>query len=610
MHNRRTGLVLAGLMLAASSGAGLAQQQPHNVILFVADGLRPGMVNETNTPTLAALMKNGVHFANTHSMFPTFTTANASAMATGHKLGDTGDFSNTIYTGFPVPSAQNSVTPFIENDLVLGDIDAHFAGDYLNQETVMRAASAANMSTAAIGKLGPTLIFDHTERSGEHTIVLDDSTGHNGGIALSAEMQTRLTAAGLALQAAGRGENGKSGDFQKPGTLVANTAQQAWFADVATKVVLPLFKERGKPFMLMYWSRDPDGTQHAQGDSLNRLVPGINGPTSLASIRNADDNLAALLAALKALGLDATTNVIVTADHGFSTISKESATSFAATQSYKDVPPNLLPPGFVAIDLAHGLGKPLIDPDNTYQEVAAGAHSARGNGLIGGDKDHPEVVVASNGGSDLVYLPTGDKALAAKVVEILSAQDYVSGLFVSDDLGPIPGTLPISEIDLKGSAVTPVPAIVINFRTFSTGCADPLTCAVEVADTGLQQGQGMHGSFSRADTAIAGAAIGPDFRQGFVDPAPTSNADIGKTMAAILGLEIRDVGPLVGRVLTEAMPNGRIPEWDQVFHVSDPDAGGRRTIVLLQHVDDTRYFDAAGYEGRTLGLPSPPRPRN
>src|SRR5262249_10193333 len=208
------------------------------------------------------------------------------------------------------------------------------------------------------------------------------------------------------------------------------------------------------------------------------LVPGINGPTSLASIRNVDNNLAALLAALKALGLEDTTDVIVTADHGFSTISKESATSFAATQSYKDVIPHLLPSGFVAIDIAHALGLPLLDPDGKYQKVPAGTHPTRGNGLIGNDKARPDVVVAANGGSDLVYVPSGDKALARKVVDILAAQDYVSGLFVSDDLGPIPGTLPISAIDLKGAAVTPLPAVVVNFRTFSTGCADPLTCAV------------------------------------------------------------------------------------------------------------------------------------
>ena len=80
-------------------------------------------------------------------------------------------------------------------------------------------------------------------------------------------------------------------------------------------------------------------------------MPGINGPTSLAAIRNADDCLARLLTALKEHGLDGTTDIVLTSDHGFSTISKESATSWAATQSYKDVPAGLLPPGFVAIDL-------------------------------------------------------------------------------------------------------------------------------------------------------------------------------------------------------------------------------------------------------------------
>src|SRR5262249_36360326 len=146
---------------------------------------------------------------------------------------------------------------------------------------------------------------------------------------------------------------------------------------------------------------------------------------------------------------------------------------------------------------------------------------------------------------------------------------------------------------------------VINFRTFSTGCADPLTCTVEVADTSLQQGQGMHGTFSRADTIIIGGAIGPDFRKGFTDPAPTSNADIGRTMAAILNLHIRDTGKLMGRVLAEAMPNGKMPEWRTGFQESEPDAAGRRTIVQTQHVGDIRYFDAAGYAGRTVGLGVP-----
>jgi len=609
---------LATLLAATLSAApALAQQalappavQPlgparHNVLLFVADGLRPGMIDEQNAPAMTALMREGVRFANTHSLFPTFTTPNASAMATGHKLGDTGDFSNTIDTGFEVPGAGKSLTPFLESDPVLGDVDEHFGGDYLNQETVMRAAREAGLSTATIGKLGPALIFDHQERSGQQTLVVDDSTGRPGGVPLAGDLQSRLQSAELGVQAPTRGPNAPAGTFDKPGTLAANAEQQDWFVHVATQVVLPLFKERGKPFMLVFWSRDPDGSQHNQGDSLGRLVPGINGPTSLAAIRNADHDLAALLAALKAQGLDAATDVIVTSDHGFSTISKESATSYAATQSYTEVLKGLLPPGFVAVDLAHGLNMPLLDPDKAYAPVTAGHFPSRGNGLIGGDEQHPRVVVAANGGSDLVYLPDGDKALARQVVDLLAAQDYVSGLFISDELGPVPGTLPISAIDLKGTAVTPFPAIVVNFRTFSTGCADPMTCGVEVADTGLQQGQGMHGSFSRADTLSTGGAMGPDFKQGFTDPAPSSNADWGKTMARILGLQIPDTGKLVGRMLAEAMVGpgmGEMPEWHSRTVISQPDNTGRRTLVQGQVVGDVRYFDAAGYQGRTLGL--------
>ena len=107
----------------------------------------------------------------------------------------------------------------------------------------------------------------------------------------------------------------------------------------------------------------------------------------------------------------------------------------------------------------------------------------------------------------------------------------------------------------------PPPAIVVNFRWFDTICGEPVRCPVEVADTGLHQGQGMHGSFSRADTFNFMALAGPDFRSGFVDTAPASNADIAPTVAALLRLTFPDKGELTGRVLTEAMPGGRCPRW-------------------------------------------------
>jgi arylsulfatase A-like enzyme len=583
-------IVLGALALPA---AAQTPPRPHNVVLFVADGLRPGMVNERTAPAMTALMAEGVRFTNTHSLFPTFTTANASGLATGHQLGDTGDFSNNIYVAFPLPPGGSVIAP-LENNRVLGEVDAHFAGDYLNEETILKAARGAGFSTAAIGKLGPVLIFDHTERTGQHTVIVDDVTGHSTGIPLSDEVKQRLTAAQLPLQTPARGDNAK------PGTNVANIVQQAWLTDVVTKALLPMFKERGKPFVIVFWSRDPDATQHGHGDSPLRLVPGINGPTSLAAIRNADDCLARLLTALKEQGLDGTTDIVLTSDHGFSTISKESATSWAATQSYKDVPAGLLPPGFVAIDLAHALGLKLYEANGT--EAEPGTHPS--HALIGDDPKKPSAVVAGNGGSDLIYLPTGDRQLANKIVGLLSQQDYTSGIFVDDALGKIAGTLPLSAIALKGAAVTPTPSIVVNFRSFSTGCADPTTCGVEVADTTLQQGQGMHGSFSRADTRNIMAAQGPSFRQHFESNAPASNADLGRTIAHLLGLKIADKGQLTGRVLGETLPNGAMPSVQSSVVRSDPDSAGHVTMLLMQSVGAIRYFDAGGYPGRTLGLPA------
>jgi Type I phosphodiesterase / nucleotide pyrophosphatase len=576
---------------------------PHNVVLFVPDGLRSVIVDPTTAPAMAAVRDRGVNFTNPHSLFPTFTTANASAMATGHYLGDTGDFSNTIYTGFPLEAAGGSVTPFLESDPVIDEVDDHFSGNYLDEEAILSAARAAGLSAATIGKLGPALIFDHTARNGQTTVVVDDATGSPAGVPLSRELTDLLAAAGLPAKAPGRGANGDPGSATKPGTSVANVEQQKYFADVATKVVLPMFKQHGKPFVLVFWSRDPDGTQHFQGDSLGKLIPGINGPTSLASIRDADDNLAQLQQALADLGLAATTDIIIAADHGFSTISKESSTSPAAKLDYSDVPHGQLPVGFLALDIGTALSLPVWDPDAKNARVEAGKHPLKGNGLIGANASSPEVVVAANGGADLVYLPQGDKALAAKLIEALLAQDYVSGLFVDDSLGTFPGTLPLSAINLYGAAVTPRPAIAVNFRSFDSGCGEPLRCTVEIADTGLQQGQGMHGSFSRADTANFMAAMGPDFKSGFADPAPVSNADIGKTIARILGVLPKNKGQLVGRVLEEAMSSGgAAPASVRETVVSEPGRDSLRTVLEIQRVGDTRYFDAAGFPGRSVGL--------
>jgi predicted AlkP superfamily pyrophosphatase or phosphodiesterase len=598
-------LLSAGLTVLSAGLAAAQNNAPKNLILFVPDGLRARIVTPQTAPAMAEVRDKGVNFKNPHALFPTFTMANGSAMATGHYLGDTGNFSNTIYTGYPVGPANGTVTPFLEANPVIIDADEHFGGDYLNEETLLKMARAQGYSTAAMGKLGPALMFDHTDKIGAdglHSIVIDDATGGKTGVPLSDDVKAALTKAGLPLATPSRGDNGKAGDASTPGTAVPNTAQQAWFADVATKVVLPMFKARNKPFVLVFWSRDPDGSQHNNGDSLNTVTPGINGPTSLAGIKNADNNLAQLRKALDDLGLAASTNIVISSDHGFSTISKESKTSPSAKVSYKDTPKDFLPMGFLAIDLAKALGLPLLDPNDKNARLADNAHPKAGNGLLGNDPAKPDLVVATNGGSDLIYLPNKDQKLAERTLKALLDQDYVSGIFVDDDLGKFPGTLPMSQLGLKGNAVTPNPSIVVNFRSYTTGCEEPTDCSVEIADTGLRQGQGMHGNFSRGDTLNFMAAIGPDFKAGYVDALPVSNADVGATAAKLLGLTPKPNGNLIGRVMTEAMPNGATPKAFSGIVKSQPSANGLRTVLNFQRVLTQRYFDAAGFPGRTVGL--------
>jgi hypothetical protein len=623
--SRFAALLIAMLSMCGQPGASVAGE-PNNLILFVPDGLRSAIVDATTAPTLATLRAEGVDFRNSHALFPTFTTANAAAFATGHGLGDTGDFSNFIYSGFPVTSANSTTTPFLESNAILRQVNSHFGGNYLNEQAIVAAAREQGYATAVLGKLGPAAIFDLPSIDGAGTLIIDDASGTPGQeVPLSKEWQAAFARARVSTSVPSRGDNGNAGSGTTAGTWVPGLAQQQYFLEVLTKVVLPQFKAGGKPFVIVYWSRDPDGTQHNQGDSFLRLNPGINGPTSLAAIGNADLGLKLLQAALRRLNLTDTTNIVVAADHGFSTIRRSGSSSPAAAVNYTDVPAGHLPPGFLAIDLLESLqhANPrlqLFDPDDAYRAVdwRSGRHSLRGNGVIAESPDRPEVVVAANGGSDLIYLPSAptrsakrpQAQLARRIAAALLERDYVSGVFVdADRFGDIPGALSTRAIGIGGGlALTPHPALVVNFASSPIeGCTlAAVLCTATFADTGLQQGQGMHGSLSRSDTWNFMAARGPDFRRGFVDPLPASNADIGMTIAQLLYLDIKAKGPLGGRVLAEAlvgtMPGMPLPLVSTRVLQSQPGRNGQRTILRTQSLGTSVYLDMAGFPGRTVGL--------
>jgi len=690
--NKSSILAASAVVALATSGIpypSAAAEGRRNVIIFVADGLRAGSVNASDAPTLDRLQHQGVRFASPHAGYPTVTTANASVIATGHTPGDTSDMGNALYFGYPLfkPAASGTATPFIENDAVLRNLDQHFGGNYLTEDTLLAEARASGYHTASIGKHGPTLIQDVTQNNPDPktgavpvpiTIIVDDATGTPAGVPLDPVVVTALTSKKLPVQAPNRDNdapqsarsansyqgyqgpsaattnpdasllqkaNSYAGDNEHPGTLAANVKQQKYFADVLTEVLLPLFNTDDRPFLVVFWSRDPDGTQHNQGDSLNSLVPGINGQTSRAAVRNCDRNLEQILSTLRELRLDRNTDIFVTADHGFDTISRcridalgTPTESYAASWIYYDatgrqeVNQGYLPPGFLAIDLAHFLQEPLYDPDTLtgtlygYKLVdpTRGRPTADvlqrplyGNGLIGGTGQalpttDARVIVAANGGSDLIYL-TGrvgsEVKLLRRIVDFLTRQDYVSGVFANDEYGEAAGALKFSDIGLLGNAASPghlpMPAVIVNFTSFATDPANPKQTGVIVADTPLQEGQGNHGAFDRAATLNFMAACGPDFKSNYVDAAPVSTADVAPTLASLLGFKRSPRGKLSGRIIEEACagrPDADAQQVKSLSSMSGQALNGLRTLLNWQEYHGYRYFDAAGFPGRTLGL--------
>ena len=186
--------------LAAAGHAALAADQPHNVVLFVADGLRARMVDDQTAPGDGGAGARGRDAAQRPLAVPDLHHRQC--------LGD-GDRplsrrhrrlqQHDLYR-LPGAGAGNSLTPFLESDPVLGDVDEHFAGNYLNEDTILKLAREKGFGTAAIGKLGPALIFDHTRATGRRRSSSTMRPARPSGIPLSPEVTARLTAAGLPLR--------------------------------------------------------------------------------------------------------------------------------------------------------------------------------------------------------------------------------------------------------------------------------------------------------------------------------------------------------------------------------------------------------------------------
>src|SRR6266540_3381914 len=329
----RTLLFLTALsFLVLGPGDGLGAQDAgsiaRRVIIFVWDGLRADDVTPEITPNYFALARSGVVFADHHAVYPTFTMMNSASIATGAYPGVHGFYGNVVYA----PSAKGknakgadidfSAPAFIEDFGVVEAVRDAYQGRLTLVSTMLQAAQAKGLTTAAIGKFGAAFIQDY-KRGG---IILDEDAAiplsfakelQNAGYALPKNTVNAYSAGALVLA-------GNNGDPTAPIPIqrlndreTANPLDRTgalsrrgftYLTDVFVNYILPT----KKPDLTIFWSKEPDATSHAYG-------PGTH--NSIDATKMNDEILGRVVDKVRQLGWENSTDIIITQDHNHSTVS-------------------------------------------------------------------------------------------------------------------------------------------------------------------------------------------------------------------------------------------------------------------------------------------------
>lgn len=376
-----------------------------------------------------------------------------------------------------------------------------------------------------------------------------------------------------------------------------------------------------RPFLIVCTIRGLGTSVYAPARPLRSGSPGTEGAAG-ALLRHTDFALRKIEEKLRELGVFETTNIIVAAEQGRSTIWKRSRTSRSMGSRSGDIWDSVMPAGFLAIDLIKVLlaedgGLSLFDPneDDARLEWWAGQAPSWGDATIGVTASSPYLSIEARGGYDLIFLPQHLKRdelrrRARSVMTILAKQDYVSGVFVNQErLGKVDGALSIQHLGADERSGEDLPDLVVNFASVVQSCGHPTICTIAIADTAVQEGNDLRDGFSRAETFNFIAARGPDFQEQLISRAPASTLDLVWTVRALVGERSQPFGLHRGRVLTESLRGkGHLPEIkvrSRVIASRATDDGGI-TEVYLQSAAGVDYLVAAGSPGRTVGVPERP----
>ena len=442
-------------------------------------------------PNYFALARSGVVFADHHAVYPTFTMMNSASIATGTYPGVHGFYGNVVYA--PNARGKNakgvdidfSAPAFIEDFGVVEAVRESYQGKLTLVSTMLQAAQAKGLSTAAIGKFGAAFIQDY-KRGG---IILDEDA------AMPLSFAKELQKAGYALprntvNAYDAGTLALANDNGDPTAPIAiqrlNDGQTAnpldrtgalsrrgftYLTDVFVNYILP----NKKPDLTVFWSKEPDATNHAYG-------PGTY--NSIDATKMNDEILGRVMDKIRQLGWEQTTDIIITQDHNHSTVSGDvahyplrgivdggigshdpygySVSGFVRTAEL------LTQDGLKAYDGAGCRDIPTLSGilfDGTHlhptKNDADGSVCGKAQKYTSPRYVVPKpvpaggIVVAANAGSDYLFVPDGDPNTVKAAVVSLQSRLQFGAIFVSDKYGDVAGTLPMSLINTESPVDRP-----------------------------------------------------------------------------------------------------------------------------------------------------------
>jgi arylsulfatase A-like enzyme len=550
-------ILFSGLAATVTAGASLpasAGRATLNIVL-VLDGLRPDAITREETPNLWRLRQEGVSFPNSHSVFPTVTRVNATAIGTGTLPGRNGVVGNSQYVRAVDPNHA-----FVNDD----------------HKNLLRLDQVTGGGMVLVKTLGEIL----QERGKRLAAVSSGSTG--SGLLTNARVPQ---GAGVLIN--GYWEPGVRVAFPdtvneavrqrfgtaplKPETSESQDAAVTWTQTVLRDYVLPELK----PDVIINWLTEPDHMLH---------VNGAGSPQVRASIRNDDTEIGLLLKRLEALGRLGATNIIVVSDHGFG----HSAFGVNVTAELVKAGLKAGPDSDDVVLASSGQTQLIHVKDRDRAHIHRIADFLKAQEWTG---------VLFTAGAP----PPCPPPQAGEGIDRVPPPQAGEGRVGADGATPIegaePGTFSTQLIHLAHPERGP--DIVLTFPWSSAKNAFGVPGADYTDTRGatgpLNGNAGNHGSMSPWTVHNTFLAWGVDFKRGATVHTPVSNVDVTPTLIALMGLD-RDAGlpRFDGRAITEAFVDG--PDEEQVatktttYFTATPD-GAFRAAIQVSEVGGERYLD-------------------